>query len=333
MQDESKTPEDYDVTLASTEVTPTFPGLPELTDDVNSSKIAESINRATCVVICTDRTELRRFLHCASLHYDLGARGVLEAYRVGKWDAIVLRPATGDGSWASLGLSVKPGCRPALIGKASRGIPTSVPPARLFSEKDLVDLYRPFGRELPSPILEQRNEAQGRALAHAFESCGMDVSLDVRAALKLRHGITPPNEELECPETIDTKEALDRCRQVVIDLRMATPAFDEALRVCLDAELAASPSRVGNAGITGVRQRKGRRPSEEHRRETERDKVEKRAKDDHAEAAASTTTHAGPKESALTKPSQPTADFDMTFRDPTRRPSPAQLFDLFRDGQ
>jgi hypothetical protein len=333
MQDESKAPDDYDVTLASTEVTPTFPGLPELADEVNSSKIAESINRATCVVICTDRTELRRFLRCASLHYDLGAKGVLEAYRVGKWDALVLRQATGDGSWASLGLSVKPGCRPALIGKTARGVPLSAPPARLFSEKDLVDLYQPSGRELPSPILEQRNEVQGRALAHAFESCGMDVSLDVRAALKLRHGITPPNEELECPETIDTKEALYRCRQVVIDLRAATPAFDEALRVCLDAELAASPSRVGNAGITGVRQRKGRRPSEEHRRGTERDKVERRARDDRAELAAPTATHAKPSESALTKPSPPTSDFDLTFQDPTRRPSPAQLFELFRDGQ
>jgi len=140
MQDETSKPDDYDVTLASTEVTPTFPGLPELPDDVKSSKIAESINRATCVVICTDRTELRRFLRCASLHYDLGAKGVLEAYRVGKWDALVLRQATGDGSWASLGLSVKPGCRPALIGKTARGVPLSAPPARLFSEKDLVDL-------------------------------------------------------------------------------------------------------------------------------------------------------------------------------------------------
>lgn len=331
MQDETSTPDDYDVTLASTEVTPTFPGLPELPDDDKSSKIAESINRATCVVICTDRTELRRFLRCASLHYDLGAKGVLETYRVGKWDALVLRQATGDGSWASLGLSVKPGCRPALIGKTARGVPLSAPPARLFSEKDLVDLYQPSGREIPSPILDQGNDVQGRALAHAFESCGMDISLDVRAALKLRHGITPPNEELECPETIDTEEAMDRCRQVVIDLRAATPAFDEALHDCLAAELAAS--REGNPGMTGPRQRKGRRPSDEQRRRIERDKVERRARDDRAELAAPTATHAKPSESAPAKPSPHTTDFDLTFQDPTRRPSPAQLFELFRDDQ
>ena len=331
MQDETSTPDDYDVTLASTEVTPTFPGLPEVPDDVKSSKIAESINRATCVVICTDRTELRRFLRCASLHYDLSAKGVLEAYRVGKWDALVLRQATGAGSWASLGLSVKPGGRPALIGKAVRGLPTSTPPARLFSEKDLVDLYQPSGRELPSPILDQGNEVQGRALAHAFESCGMDISLDVRAALKLRHGITPPNEELECPETIDTEEAMDRCRQVVIDLRTATPAFDEALHDCLEAELAAS--REGNPGMTGARQRKGRRPSDEQRRRIEHEKVEKRSRDDRAGVAVSKATHVKPSESTPAKPSPPTTDFDLTFQDPTRRPSPTQLFELFRDDQ
>ena len=85
--------------------------------------------------------------------------------------------------------------------------------------------------------------------------------------------------------------------------------------------------------MTGPRQRKGRRPSDEQRRRIERDKVERRARDDRAEPAAPTATHAKPSESAPAKPSTPTTDFDLTFQDPTRRPSPAQLFELFRDDQ
>ena len=85
--------------------------------------------------------------------------------------------------------------------------------------------------------------------------------------------------------------------------------------------------------MTGARQRKGRRPSDEQRRRIEHEKVEKDSRDDRAGVAVSKATHVKPSESTPAKPSPPTTDFDLTFQDPTRRPSPAQLFELFRDDQ
>lgn len=185
-------------------------------------------DRATAVAVMTDPELLREFLACAANHPGLGLRGCLEAVRCGKASALVLLPASGQGSWDTRGKDVKAGCTSLRVTVGTGGRrPTQ---AALYSEYDLTvpaDDALDLG-DYPPNLLTPASEEGTEAFNSAYATLPATPRY-VRHALALRHGLEVSDAALGCPDVISPDEAYVSLRDVATYVADVRDAFDEAL--------------------------------------------------------------------------------------------------------
>lgn len=192
-------------------------------------KFGKPVRDAVCLSIVSDPDTLLAFLRVAGRHCDhLDAAACVDAVRLGKASAALLLPEKGERSWAERGALVKKGAQGVLCRCGRGGRPTSRN-LLLFSEHDLVREFSPRAEDLPSPLVDQMSDAELRALEGSFEVYRGNITPDLVAALKLRHGVEPALGELRCSDDLSSGEAALRCEQLLRDLRECVARFDDTL--------------------------------------------------------------------------------------------------------
>lgn len=197
--------------------------------DAELPRFGKPVRDAVCLSIVSDPDTLLAFLRVAGRHCDhLDAVACVDAVRLGKASAALLLPEKGERSWAERGALVKKGAQGVSCRCGRGGRPTSRS-LLLFSEHDLVREFSPRAEDLPSPLVDQMSDAELRALEGSFEVCRGNITPDLVAALKLRHGVEPALGELRCSDDLSSGEAALRCEQLLRDLRECVARFDDTL--------------------------------------------------------------------------------------------------------
>lgn len=197
--------------------------------DAELPRFGKPVQDAVCLSIVSDPDTLLAFLRVAGRHCDhLDAMACVDAVRLGKASAALLLPESGERSWAERGALVKRGAQGVSCRRGRPGRPTSRN-ILLYSEHDLVREFSPRAEDLPSPLVDQMSDAELRALEGSFEVCRGNITPDLVAALKLRHGVEPALGELRCSDGLSSGEAALRCEQLLRDLRECVARFDDTL--------------------------------------------------------------------------------------------------------